>query len=245
MGELTRLEVPEEAMTLVFTNPSPPTPKPILVIALVCPGSSGTSHFLQIEGRPQGHSLGLSLGADFFPWQTLHPWEPGLCVQTRADLKDFSGLWGRTSSVPCTKRGPGWKTVLSRAWREGELTGSADGASGHLAELRGPWRPQFPCHTTGPGCRSLALGACWGKPVWQAHGGKGTWKEADSGVPPGGLHPLGHPGEMPQNTAPRKSGAGRTAAQTPTSATPQACPAPPLPPPAPSSRTGPSLGPPF
>lgn len=97
----------------------------------------------------------------------------------------------------------------------------------------------------GAGVQSLALGACWGKPVWQAHGGQGTWKEADSGVPPGGLHPLGHPGEMPQNTAPRKSGAGRTAAQTPTSATPQACPAPPLPPPAPSSRTGPSLGPPF
>ena len=114
MGELTRLEVPEEAMTLVFTNPSPSS-KPILVIALVCPGSSGTSHFLQIEGRPQGHSLGLSLGADFFPWQTLRPWEPGPCVQTRAALKDFSGLWGWTSSVPCTKRGPGWKTVLPRA----------------------------------------------------------------------------------------------------------------------------------
>ena len=65
--------------------------------------------------RPQGHSLGLSLGADFFPWQTLRPWEPGPCVQTRAALKDFSGLWGWTSSVPCTKRGPGWKTVLPRA----------------------------------------------------------------------------------------------------------------------------------
>lgn len=27
MGELTRLEVLEEAMTLVFTNPSPPPPE--------------------------------------------------------------------------------------------------------------------------------------------------------------------------------------------------------------------------
>ena len=61
-------------------------------------------------------------------------------------------------------------------------------ALGHLAKLRGPWRPQFQGHREpwGPVGRSLALGACWGTPLWQACGGTGP----DSRVPPGGPAPL-------------------------------------------------------
>lgn len=166
MGELTRLEVLEEAMTLVFTNPSPPpTRNPFWSLPWSAQDPQGHRTSYRSRGGLRATAwdslweLICFLGKLYVPGNPAHVCRPG------QPSKISVGSGGRLQVFPVPKGAQGGKQFFPGLRRESELTGSADGASGHLAELRGPWRPQFPCHTMGPGCRSLALGTCWGKPV--------------------------------------------------------------------------------